>query len=124
MSNEDWYNIKNAYEYALEKTSRHTYLVHMPWLVDQIIESRFISFFATASHMNLIIHPTIDLNSKHHRIAIYPKASWFTLHYSYYDLKDIYTYEEYKVVLEDVNNILWQLMERLDKWKVKNLLND
>ncbi|MBN3897071.1 MAG: hypothetical protein HWQ41_17880 [Nostoc sp. NOS(2021)] len=121
MSNEDWYNIKSAYQYALQTRLRHTYLVHMPWLIDQIIESRFTSFFATVSHMNLIVHPTIDLNPKHHRIAIYPKYSWFTLHYSYLDLEDIYTYDEYKVVLEDVKNILWQLMERLDKWRVKNL---
>ncbi|MEH2075092.1 MAG: hypothetical protein V7K57_11975 [Nostoc sp.] len=115
MKNENWYNIKSTYEYALEKTSRHTYLVHLPWLIDQIIESKFILFFATVSRLNLIIHPTLDLNSKHPRIAIYPKASWFTLHYSYYDLKDIYEYDEYKVLLEDVKNTLWQLMERLDK---------
>ncbi|NJM23492.1 MAG: hypothetical protein HC836_21930 [Richelia sp. RM2_1_2] len=70
--------------------------------------------------MNLSIHPTEYLRTPHRRIIIYPKASWFTLHYSYLGEKDIYTFDEYKVVLEEVKNLLLELMERLEKWKVEN----
>ena len=94
---------------------------HMPWLIDQIIESKYASiFFPGLSHMNLSIHPTEYLRTPHRRIIIYPKASWFTLHYSYLGEKDIYTFDEYKVVLEEVKNLLLELMERLEKWKVEN----
>ncbi|BAY87784.1 hypothetical protein NIES267_75540 (plasmid) [Calothrix parasitica NIES-267] len=70
--------------------------------------------------MNLSIHPTSKLRTLHRRIIIYPKGNWFTLHYSYLGKKDVYRYDLYKVVLAEVKDILLELMERLEKWKIEN----
>lgn len=122
MSPEEWYSTKNSYESVLKSSRRLTYLSHMPWLIDQIIESKYASvFFPGLSHMNLFIQPTVELDTQHHWIVIHPKASWFTLHYCYSDNQGMFTYDEYKVALKEVKNLLLELMERLEKWKVENL---
>ncbi|KJH70014.1 hypothetical protein [Aliterella atlantica] len=125
MSYEEWHSAKSGYKSVLENIPRlgHTYLAHMPWLIDQIIESKYaLIFFPGRSHMNLFIQPTFELDiDEHYWIVIHPKASWFTLHYCYLDGEDIFTYDEYKVVLKEVKNLLLKLMERLEQWKLENL---
>ncbi|MCF4966765.1 hypothetical protein [Nostoc sp. CMAA1605] len=125
MSSEAWQSAKSSYESVLKISRlRYTYLALMPWLIDQIIESKYASlFFPGMSHMNLFIQPTFELNiDKHHWIVIHPKVNWFTLHYCYSDVQDTFLYDEYKVFLKaDARNIILKLMERLEQWKSINL---
>ncbi|MBV6623479.1 MAG: hypothetical protein KI793_11180 [Rivularia sp. (in: Bacteria)] len=123
MSIKRWHSVKNSYESVLQESLRFTHLSDMPWLIDQIIESKYASkFFPGLSHMSLFIQPTIELDTrKDCWIVIHPRANWFMLHYCYSDKQGIFTYDEYKVVLKDVKNLLFELMESLEKWKVENL---
>ncbi|OUL21700.1 hypothetical protein BV372_31470 [Nostoc sp. T09] len=122
MSKKDWYSVKYYYEEDSSRKQPPSF-DKMLWLVDEIIESKYSElFFPVLSCGTLVINLSDNWrdNSKLPRIAIYPKWNWFTFHLSHFNEADEYIFDEYKVPIDQSENVratIFELLERLDNWR-------
>ncbi|RCJ28911.1 hypothetical protein A6770_00480 [Nostoc minutum NIES-26] len=121
MSRQEWYNIKKSYEIFLD-IKKTPSLEKMPWLVDQIIESKYVDiFFPSMSLSCLHINLSGDWrdSGKLPKITVDPKWNWVTFHYCHFNKPKSDTFfDEFKVMVDQIYQVretLFGLLERLEK---------
>lgn len=124
MLKKEWYSIKKSYEILLDKRQTPS-LEKMPWLVDQIIESKYVNIFFPSMSLSCL---HINLSGDWHdsgklpKITVEPKYNWLTFHYCHFNEPESDTFfDELKVMIDQIYQVrktLFGLLERLEKWQV------
>lgn len=119
MSKKDWDSIKNSYE--IYWASRTLAFEKMPWLIQQIIESKYAEmFFPSTSHTSLHINLSTywDHNYNMPKIVVAPQRNWVTFRYYRVDKSDPCKFDWYKITIDQITQLkttLFKLLERLEK---------